>query len=212
MEFNKIVRGHKRSFNNEQYVYNILDAGFLCHVAFQHEGQTMIIPTSYGRKDDTLLLHGSRKNFMLNQIVDGQTICISVTHLDGVVLARTLIDTSANYRSVVLYGKAEIIEDETERLAALRVVSDHIIKGRWDEVPLGPENVLNATLVVRFRIEKASAKIRSGEPEGDEDKTNEIWSGYIPLRLKADEPIQDMKFGVKKEVTNSVKEYWEKNK
>lgn len=212
MEFNKIIRGHNRSANNEDSLYEVLDSGFLCHVAFQHEGQTMIIPTSYGRDGNTLLLHGSTKNFMLNQIANGHTICISVTHLDGIVLARTMIDTSANYRSAILYGKAEIVLDDEERRKAMHIVSDHIIKGRWAEVDMGPEKIFKATLVLRFTIENASVKIRSGGPEGDEDKTNVIWSGHIPLSLKAGEPVEDMKFGVKNELTKSVKNYLEMHK
>ena len=175
MEFNKIIRGSNRSSNTEQSVYEILDAGFLCHIAFQYQGQTMMIPTAYGRKDDTILIHGSTKNFMMNQLVNGQTACISVTHLDGIVLAKTLFDTSANYRSVVLFGKAEIIEDYQERMEALKIITENIIKGRWNEVPVGDENEIKATMLVKIKIDKASAKIRNGGPKGDENKTNEVW-------------------------------------
>ncbi len=127
-------------------------------------------------------------------------------------MVRTMIDTSANYRSAVLNGKAEVILDEDERRHALHVISDHIIKGRWEEVPLGSEKIFNATMVVRFTIEKASVKIRSGGPEGDEDKTNEIWSGHVPLSLVAGEPVQDLKFGVKSDTTKSVNDYLEMNR
>ncbi len=212
MEFNKITRGQNRSSNTEESVYDILDAGFLCHIAFQHQGQTMMIPTAYGRKDDTILIHGSKKNFMMNQIISGQTVCVGVTHLDGIVLARTLFDTSANYRSVVLFGKAEQINDYDERIEALKIITENIIKGRWSEVPIGEENKVEATLVVKIKIDSASAKIRSGGPQGDENKTNLVWSGEIPLLLKAAEPVQDLKFGVELDMTNSVKEFWEKHK
>ena len=158
MEFNKVIRGAKREMNDEESVKSILDAGFLCHVAFQHQGQTMMIPTAYGRKDEDIYLHGSTKNFMLNQILDGQTICISVTHLDGIVLAKSLFHTSVNYRSVVLFGKATLVEDENERIEGMKVISENIIKGRWDEVSLGTESQLKATMVIKFSIEKASAK------------------------------------------------------
>lgn len=210
MEFNKITRGANRAVNDEAHVYEILDAGFLCHVAFQHEGIPMIIPTAYGRKGDVIYLHGSAKNFMLNQIIQGQTICISVTHLDGVVLARTLFDTSANYRSVVLFGKASLIEKEEERLEALKIITENILPGRWEEVPVGSENELKATMVVAFAIERASAKIRSGSPAGDENQLNEVWSGHIPLELKALEPIADPKFGSNITMTKSVKDFWQK--
>jgi nitroimidazol reductase NimA-like FMN-containing flavoprotein (pyridoxamine 5'-phosphate oxidase superfamily) len=210
MEFNKITRGAKREMNDEQTVYEILDAGFLCHVAFQHEGQTMMIPTAYGRKDDFIFLHGSRKNFMLQQICNGQTACISVTHLDGVVLARTLFDTSANYRSAVLFGKAQIVEEETERLEGMKIITENIIKGRFDEVKLGTENEVAATLVVKFKIESASAKVRNGGPMGDEDEKQEVWSGVIPLSLKAHTPIVDVKNETQFEYSESIKSFLKK--
>ncbi len=212
MEFNKIVRGAKRAVNTEQAVYDILNAGFLCHIAFQHNGQTMMLPTAYGRKDDFIFIHGSAKNFMMNQLLDGQTVCISVTHLDGIVLAKSLFDTSANYRSVVLFGKAELVDNDAERMDALKTITENIIKGRWDEVPVGSENELKATMVIKFTIEKASAKVRGGGPQGDEDKLYDVWSGHIPLQIKALTPVQDMKFGKELEMTESVKSFWEKNK
>lgn len=211
MEFNKIVRGTNRSSNDEKSVYDILDAGFLCHIAFQHEGQTMMIPTAYGRKNDTILIHGSNKNFMMNQLLNGQTTCISVTHLDGIVLARTLYDTSANYRSVIIFGKAELIENYEERIEALKIITENIIKDRWTEVPIGDENEIKATMLIKIKIDNASAKIRKGGPEGDERRTNEIWSGHIPLEMKSQRPIQDLKFGVELEMSKSVKEFWERN-
>lgn len=212
MEFNKITRGAKRAVNDEDSVYAILDAGFLCHVAFLHEGVPMIIPTAYGRKGDVIYLHGSAKNFMLNQIIQQQTICISVTHLDGIVLARTLFDTSANYRSAVLYGKATLLEKEEERLEALEIITENIIPGRWEEVPVGSESELKATMVVAFKIERASAKIRSGGPAGDENQENEVWSGHIPFELKVLEPIADPKFGGKIPLSKSVISFWTRKK
>ncbi|MBK9727027.1 MAG: pyridoxamine 5'-phosphate oxidase family protein [Saprospiraceae bacterium] len=212
MEFNKVLRGTKREMNDVENVHAILDAGFLCHVAFQHQGQTMMIPTAYGREEDDLYLHGSTKNFMLNQILDGQISCISVTHLDGIVLAKTLFDTSVNYRSVVLFGKAILLTDETERLKGMKIITENIVKGRWDEVKIGDENQLKATMVIRFTIEKASAKIRTGAPMGDVEIKDDVWSGEIPLAMKALQPMQDSKFGVVLEMSRSVKDYFEKNK
>ncbi|MFM2223932.1 MAG: hypothetical protein RJA07_134 [Bacteroidota bacterium] len=212
MEFNKIIRGAKREANDEQTVFEILDAGFLCHVAFQHQGQTMMIPTAYGRSGDEIYLHGSTKNFMLNQILDGQTICISVTHLDGIVLARTLFDTGVNYRSTILFGKAILVEDENERIEGMKIITENVIKGRWNEVNLGTEAQLKATIVIKFKIEKASAKMRSGGPLGDEEIKDEVWSGEIPLAIKALQPKQDSKFGIELQMSESVKNYFEKNK
>ena len=211
MEFNKVIRGAKREMNDIESVYSILDAGFLCHVAFLHQGQTMMIPTAYGRKDEDIYLHGSTKNFMLNQILDGQTICISVTHLDGIVLAKSLFHTSVNYRSVVLYGKATLVEDENERIEGMKIITDNIINGRWDEVAIGTESQLKATMVIKFNIEKASAKVRNEGPVGDDEILDEVWSGHIPLAMKAQLPIQDNKFGKDLALSNSLKMYLKNN-
>jgi nitroimidazol reductase NimA-like FMN-containing flavoprotein (pyridoxamine 5'-phosphate oxidase superfamily) len=211
MEFNKVVRGAKREMNDEASVYRVLDAGFLCHVAFRHEGQTMMIPTAYGRKGDTLYLHGSTKNFMLNQILNGQISCISVTHLDGIVLARNLFHTSVNYRSVVLFGKGILVQDEAERMDGLKTITEHIIKGRWDEVPVGSEQELKATMIIKFRIERASVKIRNEGPAGDEEVESDAWSGHIPLALKALPPVEDTKFPIRHKMSESVTRYWEAN-
>lgn len=212
MEFNKIVRGANRAVYEVETVNEILDSGFLCHVSFQHEGQTMMIPTAFGREGEFIYLHGSTKNFMLNQILDGQVFCIGVTHLDGIVLARTLFDTSVNYRSVVLFGKAILVEDENERMHGLKVITENVLKGRWDEVSVGSEKQLKATMVIKFHIDRASAKVRNEGPKGDEDVNHEIWSGHIPLVIRALEPIQDNKFGLDLPLTNSVKNYWLENK
>lgn len=207
MEFNKIIRGANRAANDEKSIYEILDAGFLCHVAYVQEGQPMIIPTAYGRKEDAIYFHGSTKNFTLNQITRSDTVSVAVTHLDGIVLAKTLFDTSANYRSVVLFGKAEIVTDPGERLEGLRVITENIIKGRWDEVSMGSETQLKATMVVKFTIEKASAKIRQGGPQGDEESTESAWSGHIPLSIVAGTPVTDLKFGDHPDITESVQEF-----
>lgn len=207
MEFNKVIRGAKRAVYEESVIYEILDAGFLCHVAFQHQGQPMMIPTAYGREGNSIYLHGSNKNFMFSQILDGASICISVTHLDGVVLAKSLFHTSVNYRSVILFGKAILVEDDQERINGMKVITENIIKGRWDEVPLGTEQQINATMVVKFIIEKASAKIRNEGPAGDEDIKSDAWSGHIPLKIKASEPVQDKNASKKLPLCNSVKEY-----
>ncbi len=212
MIFNKIIRGAQRERNEQEHLESILDNGFLCHVAFQHKDQTMIIPTAYGRCEEFLYLHGSTKNFMLNQIINGQTLCISVTHLDGIVLARSLFHTSVNYRSLILFGKAILVTDEKERMDGMKCITENIVKGRWNEVKVGDENQLKATMVVKFIIESASVKIRSDGPAGDESITDQVWSGTIPLVMKALTPLQDPKFGVSLNLCDSVKAYYEQNK
>lgn len=209
MQFNKIIRGANKATTDLDEIYSIIDAGFLCHVSYVCGGESMMIPTSYGRKNDEIYIHGSTKNAMMRQILDGQTICIAITHLDGIVLARTLFDTGVNYRSLVIYGTAQLVNDD-EKIEGLHIITENVIKGRWEEVPIGDENELKATMVIKIKIERLSAKVRTGGPLGDESKTNEVWSGQIPLATKALEPIQDMKFGVKLPVSKSVMDYWTK--
>ena len=212
MKFNPIKRGANRQKNEEQALYEVLDAGFLCHVAFTHGGMAHQIPTTYGRENHCLYLHGSSKNFMLNQLLNGQKVCISVTHLDGVVLAQTLFNTSANYRSAIVYGTAELVCEQSERMHALKVITEHIIPGRWDEVPLGSASEIKATLVVKIPIESASVKMRAGGPQGDEKDNSHVWSGHIPLNLTASEAIFDRKFGESHSPTESVKAFRQKFK
>jgi len=212
MKFNKVIREAKREMNDIENIYAILDAGFLCHIAFQHQGQTMMIPTAYGRFEDYLYMHGSTKNFMLNQILDGQTICITVTHLDGIVLAKSLFYSSVTYRSTILFGKAVLIDDDQEKIQGMKIISENVVKGRTDEVEIGTESQLNATMVIKFTIESASAKMRSEGPMGDDDILDKVWSGVIPLTIKALEPIQDQKFGTALDMSKSVKQYYEKNR
>lgn len=209
MQFNKIIRGANKATTDLDEIYSIIDAGFLCHVSYVCGGESMMIPTSYGRKNDEIYIHGSTKNAMMRQILNGQTICIAITHLDGIVLARTLFDTGVNYRSLVIYGTAQLVNDD-EKIEGLHIITENVIKGRWEEVPIGDENELKATMVIKIKIERLSAKVRTGGPLGDESKTNEVWSGQIPLATKALEPIQDMKFGVKLPVSKSVMDYWTK--
>ncbi len=181
MEFNKLIRNPKREANTEESLYQILDEGFLCHAGFTFEGQTMIIPIAYGREGDNIYLHGAASNFMMNQACNGQTVCITVTLLDGIVLARDLFHSSANYRSVVLFGKAEEVTDPEERKQGLRLISEQVLRGRTLEVSLGSEEKIGITKVIRFKIERASVKMRTGGPQGDEDDPNTAWSGVIPL-------------------------------
>ncbi len=212
MKFNKVIRGAKREMNDIENIHAILDAGFLCHIAFQHQGQTMMIPTAYGRFGDYLYIHGSTKNFMLNKILDGQTICITVTHLDGIVLAKSLFYSSVTYRSTILFGKAVLIDDDQEKIHGMKIISENLVKGRTDEVEIGTEAQLNATMVIKFTIESASAKMRSEGPMGDDEILDEVWSGVIPLTIKALEPRQDQKFGTSLEMSSSVKKYYETNR
>jgi len=206
MKFNRIVRLGKRARNTKEDLYAVLDAGFTCHIAYVLEGRPMIIPTNYGRRGDSLFFHGSAKNFALSQMVKVVEVTVAVTHLDGIVLARTLFNTSANYRSAIVTGKATLLTSDEERMEGLRIITEHITPGRWDEVELGDENEVRATMVVRMDIVEASVKVREGEPMGDEKEEEKVWSGVIPFSLLAESPIPDSKNKRGLPETGSVKQ------
>lgn len=210
MEFNKVIRGSNREVNSESDVFRILDAGFLCHVSFQFEGQTMCIPTAYGRKGDILYFHGALSNRMLEAITNGQTSCVTVTHLDGIVLARNMFHSSVNYRSVVLFGKATVVHDD-EWTAGLHAIMEQIIPGRWDEVPLGDPDKVDSTKVVAFHIERASAKERQGSPMKDETTDTSEWSGHIPLFLRSGTPVERVVGQPAATISQSVRRFIHKN-
>lgn len=208
MKFNKIIRGNNRQENTQKDLYNVLDAGFLCHISFLHGGKAHAIPTAFGRDGDCIYIHGSTKNHMLNELLNNDEVCLTTTHLDGVVLAQTLFNTSANYRSAVVYGKAERVnQDSEEFLHGLKVITDHIIDGRWEEVFLGTEAQLKATMLLKIPISSASVKIRAGGPEGDEEDYSNTWSGHIPMKLVAKEAVEDLKFNEKHDLPRSVNEF-----
>lgn len=188
---NKVKRLPKRGHYDKETIYSILDAHFLCHIAWEKDGRPHIIPTAFGRKDDTLYIHGSSKSRMLEDLADGLPLCLVVTHIDGLVLARSAFHHSMNYRSAVIYGNAQIVEGE-EKMEALRIVSDQILAGRWNEVRLPNESEMKATSVLAIRIETASAKIRTGPPNDDaEDYDLPVWAGIFPAALTFQEPIPD---------------------
>ena len=157
----RVVREADRAVYDREAVYRILDEGFLCHAGFAVDGQPFVIPTSYGRKDASLYIHGSAASRMLRQMKDGVPVCITVTLLDGLVLARSIFNHSMNYRSVVVLGKATLVDDPAEKLAALRLLSEHILPGRWDDSRQPNERELKATSVLRVPIEEFSAKVRA---------------------------------------------------
>src|SRR5215469_13873405 len=181
----RVVREADRAVYDHETVYRILDEGFLCHVGFAIDGQPFVIPTSYGRKGANLYIHGSAASRMLRQMKDGVPVCVAVTLLDGLVLARSVFNHSMNYRSVVILGRATLVEDAREKLDALRVLSEHIIPGRWDDARQPNERELKATSVLRVPIEEFSAKVRTGPPiDDEEDFSFPTWAGVVPLEMK----------------------------
>jgi len=188
----RVVREADRAVYDRETVYRILDEGFLCHAGFVVDGQPFVIPTSYGRKDATLYIHGSAASRMLRQFKEGVPVCITVTLLEGLVLARSIFNHSMNYRSVVILGKATLVDDPAEKLAALRILSEHILPGRWEDSRQPNERELKATSVLRVPIEEFSAKVRLGPPiDDEEDYAFPTWAGVVPLETIAGEPIDD---------------------
>lgn len=204
----RVVREPERASYDREAVYRILDEGFLCHVGFSVEGQPFVIPTSYGRDGANLYIHGSAASRMLRQMKEGVSVCVTVTLLDGLVLARSIFNHSMNYRSVVILGKATLVDDPDEKLKALRTLSDHILPGRWDQVRQPNEKELKATSVLCVPIEEYSAKVRTGPPIDDaEDYSFPTWAGVVPLEMKAGEPIADSKLDAKQPMPTNVRNY-----
>ena len=188
----RVTREPQRAIYERETAYKILDEGFICHVGFVMDGQPYVIPTSYARRGDVLLIHGSAASRMLRQAGGGLPICATVTLLDGLVLARSIFNHSMNYRSVVLLGKAVAIEDRAEKLQALFDLSEHILPGRWADSRQPNEKELKATTVIRLPIEEFSAKVRQGPPEDDADDYGfPTWAGVIPLEMVAGRPKDD---------------------
>ena len=188
----KLKRLPKRGHFDRETVYGILDEGFICHVGFAPGGQPVVIPTGYARVDDTLYIHGSQASRMLKTLAGGVDACVTVTIIDGLVLARSAFHHSMNYRSVVIFGRATLIEDREEKYAALVALSEHIIRGRWNDVREPTEQEMRATTVLSVPLVEASAKIRTGPPlDDEEDYALPIWAGVVPLRLEAGEPVPD---------------------
>jgi len=173
-------------------IHQILDASFLAHVGFCVDGQPFVIPTLYGRNGEKLYLHGSAASRMLRELETGIPACVTVTLVDGLVLARSAFDHSMNYRSVLAFGTARKIEDPAQKLNSLRVISEHLIAGRWADVRKPNEKELKATRVLEFSIEEASSKVRTGPPLDDEnDYGLPVWAGVLPLEIKSRSPISD---------------------
>jgi nitroimidazol reductase NimA-like FMN-containing flavoprotein (pyridoxamine 5'-phosphate oxidase superfamily) len=182
---------NRGSYDSEA-INAVLDAAFLAHVGFQVNGQPLVIPTLYGREEDKLYLHGSAASRMLRELETGVPACVCVTIVDGLVLARSAFHHSMNYRSVVAFGTARKLEDPERKTTALRIISEHLIAGRWNDVRQPTAKELKATSVLEFAMEEASAKIRTGPPVDDEEDYGlPVWAGVLPLRLEEKAPIPD---------------------
>src|ERR1700741_194579 len=183
-----------RGSHDWEAINRILDAGFLAHVGFCVDGQPFVIPTLYGRDGERLYLHGSAASRMLRNLETGISACVTVTLVDGLVLARSAFNHSMNYRSVIAFGAARKIADREQKIKALRIISEHLIVGPWEDVREPSETELKATAVLEFSIEEASSKVRSGPPIDDQrDYELSVWAGVLPLEMKSRSPIPDDK-------------------
>jgi len=204
----RITREPQLAVYDRDAAYRILDEGFVCHVGFTLDNQPYVIPTSYGRRDDNLYVHGSAASRMLRNMKQGIPVCITVTLIDGLVLARSIFNHSMNYRSVVILGTAEVVEQQDEKIAALKIISEHVIPGRWEDARQPNERELKATLVMRVSIEEFSAKVRTGPPIDDEvDYSYPTWAGLIPMETIARSPIPDPRLDPARRVPSYASNY-----
>lgn len=188
----RIERLPKRGSYDKDVVYSILDQGIVCHVGLVTESGPVVIPTGYARRGDEILLHGSARSRLLNQAASGAPLCVAVTLVDGLVLARSTFHHSMNYRSVVLFGKPELIEDPAEKAEALEALVEHLVPGRTRDARAADAGELSATIVVRLPIDEASAKIRTGPPlDEDRDLSLDVWAGVLPFVRRPGEPVAD---------------------
>lgn len=195
----------KRGSFDRDVINAILDEGFVCHVGFIADDKPVVIPTGYARVGEELIIHGSQASRMLRALGKGIDVCVTVTLIDGLVLARSAFHHSMNYRSVVVFGRAQVIDGREEKLAALRALSEHMIRGRWDYVREPNEQELQQTTVLSVPLKEASAKIRTGQPiDDDKDYDLPIWAGILPLRISTESPVADPRLRMDLEIPAHV--------
>ena len=191
-DLNRVRRLPKRGHYDKETIYSIIDEALICHVGLIHEGQPVVIPTIHARMGDDILIHGASTSRLMNNSGEGNPLCITITHLDGLVLARSAFNHSMNYRSVVLYGKGSFIADNEEKISALEAFTEKLVPGRWNDARQPNAKELKATHVVKIPIDLASAKIRTGDPGDDKpDYELDVWAGVIPMRTVFGEVISD---------------------
>ena len=191
-ERTKVRRLPDRGKYDSESVYGILDEAFICHVGFVVDRQPYVIPTGFARVNDTLYIHGSAASRMLRTLADGMQVCVTVTLIDGIVMARSGFHSSMNYRSVVILGRTMLVEGRDEKLAALAAFSEQVMPGRWKDLRETTDAELKGTLVLTLPLKEVSAKVRIGPPKDDEaDYALPLWAGVVPLKLTAGTPIND---------------------
>ena len=203
-----VKRLPKRGAYDRETINAILDEALICHVGFAIEGQPYVIPTGFARVGEDLYIHGSAASRMLREVAKGIDVCVTVTLLDGLVLARSAFNHSMNYRSVVILGKAEFVSDTDEKYTALKALTEHFVPGRWEDVRWPTKLELKATSVLKLAITEASAKVRTGPPvDDDEDYSINVWAGVLPLRIIPSEPLTDPRLQTGISVPENIKNY-----
>ncbi len=191
-EQTQVKRLPNRAAYDSETVFEILDEAFLCHIGFAVEGQPFVIPTGYARVGEMLYIHGSAASRMLRALSEGVQVCVTVTLVDGLVLARSAFHHSMNYRSVVILGRATLVNGRKEKLVALEAFTEHVVRGRWKDVRQPTEAEMKATTVLALPLAEVSAKIRTGPPKDDEeDYSLPIWAGVVPFKLVPGTPVAD---------------------
>ncbi|MFQ5764451.1 MAG: pyridoxamine 5'-phosphate oxidase family protein [Rhodospirillales bacterium] len=191
-ERTKVRRKPQRGHYDRETVYAILDEALYCHVAIVEAGKPVVVPTAHWRSGDRLYLHGSKMSRLLRALSQGVEACVAATLIDGVVLARSGFHSSVNYRSVLVFGRAEAVPGRAGKEAAMRSFMESLAPGRWDELRPPTKKEIDATTVVMFALDEASAKVREGPPVDDEtDYAADVWAGVVPLALVRGEPVPD---------------------
>ena len=204
----RVRRKPDRGHYDRETVYRILDEAFVCHLGFVADGLPFVVPTNYVRVGDKLFLHGSPGSRLMKTLASGAPFCLSVTLLDGIVFAPTAMGHSVNYRSVVVMGKAEVVEGHEAKLAAMRDFVEHVIHGRWADVRPPSEKDLKATMVLAVPLVEASAKVRTGFAVDDEQEyEGPAWTGVLPLKWTAQEPVDDPRSKRKIAVPANIAKY-----
>ena len=187
-------------------VHGILDAGLVAHVAFVQDGKPVVVPMIYGRDGNTVYLHGARKARVIRLLEESDSACMNVTLLDGIVYARSVFNSSMNYRSVTVFGTPTLVDGHDDKLAAMRIISEHTMPGRWDEVRDSHEREVKMTGVIELAIDKASAKISEGHPDDeDEDYDIPIWAGVLPITTRVGRMVDDERLLPGVEATDVVR-------
>jgi len=191
-ERTQFKRRPTRGSYDAETIFRILDEAFVCHVGFAVDGQPYVIPTTYVRLGDAIYIHGSAASRMLRTLAEGVQVCLTVTLIDGLVFARSAFHNSANYRSVVILGRATLVEPPEEKLRAMEALTEHIMPGRWKEIRPPSEQELKSVSVLRLALQEVSAKVRTGPPiDEEEDYQLPVWAGVLPLALSAGAPQPD---------------------